>query len=159
MKLWMRILLVVLVVEVLGGLSAVTMGGSLSQWYPALHKPPGTPPNWLFGPVWTLLYLMMGAAGALVWHRHAARPEPASGRGLRWFAIQLALNVGWTPLFFGLHFLGGGLVVIIALWLAIAMTIRLFAGVDRLAAGLLVPYLVWVSYATYLNAGLWWLNR
>lgn len=159
MKLWLRILLVVLVVEILGGLGAVTMGGSLSEWYPALRKPPGTPPNWLFGPVWTLLYLMMGAAGALVWHRHVARPEAATARGLRWFAIQLALNVAWTPVFFGLQRLGPGLIVIAALWVAIVLTIRTFAGIHRVAAALLVPYLVWVSYATYLNAGLWWLNR
>lgn len=155
----MRILLLVLVVEVLGGLSAVTMGGSLSEWYPSLRKPPGTPPNAIFGPVWTLLYAMMGVAGALVWHRHAALPGEATARGLRWFVIQLVLNVAWTPVFFGLQRLGPALVVIAALWVAIGLTIRCLAPVSRVAAGLLAPYWLWVSYAAYLNAGLWWLNR
>jgi translocator protein len=157
MKLGLRILLCVLVIEIIGGLGSVTMGGALKEWYPNLVKPPGTPPNWVFGPVWATLFAVIGIALALVWHR--AEPGPEKRAALGWFAAQLALNVAWTPVFFGARQLLAGLIVIVALWVAIVLTIRAFWGIDRLAAWLLAPYLAWVSYATWLNAGYWWLNR
>ena len=122
-------------------------------WYPTLDKPPWTPPNWLFGPVWTVLYAAMAVAAWNVWRQ----AEPARG-ALGLWALQLVLNAGWSPLFFGLQRLDLALVDIAALWLAIAATIAAFWTHSRLSAGLLVPYLVWVSYAGALNFRLWQLN-
>lgn len=125
------------------------------QWFAALAKPSWQPPNYLFGPVWTALYLMMGIAAGLVWLRG---PAAAVRAALIAFAVQLVLNALWTPVFFGAHALGIALVVIVVLWLAITLTIVLFWRVHRLAAALLLPYLAWVSFATALNAALWRLN-
>jgi len=125
------------------------------QWFAALAKPSWQPPNYLFGPVWTTLYLMMGIAAGLVWLRG---PSPAVRAALVVFAGQLLLNALWTPVFFGAHALGAALIVIVLMWLAIALTIALFWRVRPLAAALLLPYLAWVSFATALNAALWRLN-
>jgi tryptophan-rich sensory protein len=124
-------------------------------WFAALTKPSWQPPNYLFGPVWTTLYLMMGVAAGLAWLRG---PSPAVRAALIAFGVQLVLNALWTPVFFGAHALGAALVLIVMLWLAIAWTIVHFWRVQRLAAVLLVPYLAWVSFATGLNAALWRLN-
>jgi translocator protein len=124
-------------------------------WFSALIKPVWQPPNWLFGPVWTALYLMMGIAGGLVWLRG---PSPLVRSALVAFGVQLLLNALWTPAFFGAHALGAALIVILALWLAILATIVRFARVSRWAAALLIPYLAWVSFATALNAELLRLN-
>jgi len=156
MKLWLKILLCILVVNLLGGAGAFFTMDSLKDWYPSLAKPPGVPPNSVFGPVWTVLYAMMGTSFALVWHRV---PSWLSKRAaLRTFLAQFLLNLAWTPLFFGAHLTGVALVVIVALWIMILLTILKFRHLDRLAALLLVPYLIWVSYATYLNAGYLVLN-
>lgn len=122
-------------------------------WYFALARPGWTPPPWLFGPVWTLLYLMMAVAAWMVWKR------PGTTRPLEWWAVQLLLNAAWSPVFFGLHRLGLAVIVIAALWLSIVVTIRAFAAVDRRAAWLLAPYLAWVSYASALNVAIWQMNR
>lgn len=128
-----------------------TMGGD-NSWYQELRKPPGTPPGWVFGPVWSVLYLMMGVAlGRLI----QRRAWPAVGL----FIMQFALNLSWTPIFFGAKLAGPALVVIVALWLSLLGTLILAGRRDRISAWLLAPYLVWVSYATYLNAGIFWLNR
>lgn len=124
-------------------------------WFAALAKPSWQPPNWLFGPVWTTLYLMMGIAAGLVWRRG---PAPAVRGALAIYAMQLVLNALWTPAFFGAHALGAALVVIVVLWIAIALTIIRFWSIHRVAAALLLPYLAWVSFATALNAELWSLN-
>jgi translocator protein len=121
-------------------------------WYVALNKPAWNPPAWLFGPVWTLLYTLMAVAAWLVWKR-AGFAKP-----LMFYFAQLALNAAWTPIFFSAHRLGGALVVIVALWLAILMTWVSFRRVNRTAGWLFVPYLAWVSFATYLNFTLWRLN-
>lgn len=124
-------------------------------WYERLAKPAWRPPNWLFAPVWSLLYLMMAISGWLVWRR--AGFSGAAGP-LALYALQLALNAAWTPVFFGLHRIGLGLATIVALWLAIAATIVAFYPVEALAALLLVPYLTWVSFAAALNHAIWRLN-
>lgn len=121
-------------------------------WYQALQKPEWTPPAWLFAPVWTLLYLGMAMAAWLVWKKGMR-----SG-ALRWYIIQWALNAAWTPVFFGAHQIGLALLVMFCLWLAIVLTLRAFWQVSRSAGLLLVPYLLWVSFATLLNVTLWWLN-
>jgi benzodiazapine receptor len=126
-------------------------------WYAGLAKPPLTPPNWVFGPVWTTLYLLMAIAAWTVWNRAGTLSRAARPAG--WFVLQLVLNAGWSALFFGLHAPLFALIEIVVLWGTIAATIAAFARVSRFAAAMLVPYLAWVSLATYLNAGLWWLNR
>jgi translocator protein len=151
MPLWLKIVLSLVVAEILGGLGGFIAASSIGSWYAALDRPPGTPPNAVFGPVWTVLYAMMGIAFALVWHRAPA--GPVKRRALAVFFIQLGLNLAWTPVFFGAHQLAAALAVIVLLILAIVVTIVRFRPLDKLAAALLVPYLLWVCYATYLNAG------
>ncbi len=157
MKLWAKILICIVAINGLGAAGAYFTMDSLKDWYAALAKPPGVPPNWIFGPVWTVLYALMGVSLALVWHRAAAGPEKK--RALICFAVQLILNLAWTPIFFGAHQLGTALAVIVALWIGILLTLLKFRPLVRTAALLLVPYLLWVSYATYLNAGYFFLNR
>ena len=142
---------------VVGGLSGYATAGGVSTWYPTLVKPPFNPPAWIFGPVWTLLYITMGVAAFLVWRQGLA----AEGvrLALAVFIIQIALNGLWSILFFGLQAPGWALVEIILLWLAIVATLVLFWRVVPAAGLLLIPYLAWVSFATVLNASLWWLNR
>jgi len=125
-------------------------------WYAGLQRPPLAPPNWIFGPVWTTLYGLMAVAAALVWIKVACQ---SARLPLGLYALQLALNTVWTALFFGLHRPDLALVDIVVLWLAIIATMAAFARHSRVAAMLLAPYLAWVSFATYLNAGFWWLNR
>lgn len=125
-------------------------------WYAALAKPAWNPPSWLFGPVWTLLYLLMAVAAWMVWRSGGFRLR---ARPLGLFLAQLAANAVWTPLFFGLHSLAWALVDILLLWMLLALTVRQFARVSRLAAGLLAPYLGWVTFAAILNFTIWQLNR
>ncbi len=124
------------------------------EWYAGLDKPSWTPPNWLFGPVWTLLYIMMGAAAWLVWRQ----PGKQTRRALALFCVQLVLNAAWSWLFFGLHLPAVAMVEILLLSLAIAATIVAFQPLSRTAAFLLLPYLLWVSFASMLNFALWRLN-
>jgi benzodiazapine receptor len=126
------------------------------DWYATLAKPPFNPPNWVFGPAWTTLYLMIAVATWLLWRADASA---ARRRALRLNAVQLVLNAAWTPLFFGLQAPGLALACITLMWLAILATILGAWRVSRPAAWLLVPYLGWVSFATMLNASIWWLNR
>lgn len=121
-------------------------------WYFALAKPAWTPPPWVFGPAWTLLYTMMAVAAWRVWTREGFGPA------LGWWGLQLAFNAAWTPVFFGLHRIGAAVVVIATLWVAIAVTLAAFAKVDRIAAALLGPYLAWVTFASALNIAIWRLN-
>jgi len=126
---------------------------SVQGWYLSLVRPPLTPPNFLFGPVWSVLYLMIGVAGWLVWRRQGA------GRALRIWGWQLAVNAAWSPVFFGLQRIGLALAVAAALVATVALTVRAFARVHRPAAWMMAPYLAWTCFAAYLNAGFWWLNR
>ncbi len=128
----------------------------LADWFANLQKPTWNPPNWVFAPVWTTLFAMMAVAAWLVWRKSGFRN---SRLALSWFGIQLALNVGWSVLFFGCQQPGFALVEIVLLWLAIAITASLFAQHSKLAAGLLLPYLGWVSFASVLNFAIWSLNR
>lgn len=125
------------------------------EWYAGLDKPPFTPPSLAFPIAWTLLYLLMAVAA---WRATLAAPPAARWHTLWPFAAQLAANALWSPLFFGLHWMGVALVDLLLLWGLIVFTIRRFAGVSPLAAWLLAPYLAWVSLAAYLNTSIWWLN-
>ncbi len=125
---------------------------SPGEWYRSLNKPSWTPPDWLFPVAWTTLYLCMSLAAMRV----ALLPE--SGQALALWAVQIAFNTLWTPVFFGLRKLGAGLVVLCCLWLAVAATTVAFLGHDWIAGALMVPYLVWVTVAGALNASVWRLN-
>lgn len=122
-------------------------------WYAGLRKPSWTPPSWLFAPVWTVLYAMMAVAAWLVWR------EAGLSREIGLFVAQLALNAVWSWLFFGLHRPGLAFADIVALWLAILATLAAFWTVRPLAGGLLVPYWLWVTFASTLNGAVWQLNR
>lgn len=125
------------------------------EWYAGLAKPPLTPPDLAFPIAWSLLYLLMALAA---WRATLAAPEGRRGYVLWPFGAQLAANALWSPLFFGLHWMGLALANLLILWALIALTMRRFAGVSSLAAWLLAPYLAWVTLAAYLNASVWWLN-
>ncbi len=141
-----------------GGIGSLGPGpGGFQAWYGAIRKPSFTPPGWVFGPVWTTLYILMGVAAFLVWRKGL------DSRGVRaalaWFLVQLVLNALWSPVFFGWHRIGLALIVLILLWGALVVTLWRFAWISGVAAGLLAPYLAWVSFAGVLNASIWWLNR
>jgi tryptophan-rich sensory protein len=142
-----------LLVAALGSLATTP---EIPGWYAQLAKPTWTPPSWVFGPVWTTLYVLMGVAAWLVWRRGGFRSQ---ARPLTLFLTQLALNLAWSFVFFGAHQVGWALVDILLLWVAIAATALAFSRASRPAAWLLAPYLAWVSYAAALNASIWLLNR
>jgi tryptophan-rich sensory protein len=128
---------------------------SVETWYAGLAKPPFNPPDWVFGPVWTALYLMIAVAGWRVWRR---RSESGAWLALGAWGVQLSLNLSWSMLFFGAQMIGAALVEIAVLLAAILITAALFWRIDRIAGVLLVPYAAWVGFATVLNAALWRLN-
>jgi len=129
---------------------------AIPAWYATLVKPALSPPNWLFGPVWTTLYILMGAALYMVRESGASKPRVADAS--RWFGLQLALNTAWSIIFFGLKSMPLALLEIAVMWLVIAITMEKFRKISRNAFLLLVPYLAWVSFAMLLNASLWLLN-
>lgn len=139
-----------------GWIGSVFTTRSIPTWYTQLAKPSFTPPNWLFAPVWTALYILMGIALFLVWRK--APVTGAAGTALVIFLIQLALNLLWSVLFFGLRSSVLGLGDILALWVAILATMLLFLRISTVAGALLAPYLLWVSFATALNFAIWRLN-
>lgn len=150
------VLLGILVCEGIGLLAAWATQTAVTTWYPTLVKPSFTPPNWLFGPVWTALYAMMGVAAALIWRADAN--AQSTRRALVVFGVQLFLNGAWSFAFFWARSPTVGLVVILLLWLLLAWTLRVFFRIRAVAGWLLVPYLLWVSYAVALNGGVWLLN-
>lgn len=141
-------------VAALGGSATAT---SVGNWYPTLAKPPWTPPSWLFGPVWTVLYGTMAIAAWLVWRRGGLR-LPANRLPLAAYVLQLVLNCAWSWLFFGLRRPDWALLDVVLLWLAIAVTTVLFFRRVRAAGWLLLPYLAWVAYAAALNLAIVQLN-
>ena len=140
-----------------GWLGSLATRPAIAGWYAGLNKPVFNPPGWLFGPAWTVLYILMGLAAYLVWSRGLATPgvKPA----LAMFLVQLALNVAWSFLFFAARSPLAGFVEIIVLWVAILVTMVLFFRVSPVAGWLMVPYLGWVSFATVLNGAIMLLNR
>ena len=150
------LLLAIAICMTVAGAGGLFTADSVAQWYTTLHKPAWTPPSWLFGPVWTILYLMMAIAAWLVWRRREV--EKAKG-ALGLFILQLALNAAWSPLFFGLKNPLVGLLDIVLLWAAILATLIHFRKISTAAGALLIPYWLWVSYATALNGAIWWMNR
>ncbi len=151
-----RLLGSVLAPLIAGGVGGVATARNIETWYTTLRKPSFNPPNWIFGPVWSTLYLLMGVAHFIV---SRASTEPDRARPAQIFYwLQLILNALWTFLFFGRRSPLAALVEIVFLWVAIVLTIIIFARISRKAALLLVPYLLWVSFAAVLNGAIWRLN-
>lgn len=148
--------IVAIVICQAAGLIGMLLSGDTRRYFERIEKPPLTPPPSVFGPVWTTLYALMGVSLLIIWQRFRKTGE---GNGaLALFGIQLGLNTLWSPVFFGLESPGGGLILIGVLIVAIVATIIAFLPISLAAALLLVPYLLWVLFATYLNVGIWWKN-
>lgn len=138
-----------------GAIGSLATMPNIPSWYAALEKPMLNPPNWVFGPVWSVLYILMGIALALIILEPGKQPKK---KAYIWFGLQLALNTLWSLVFFGLHSPWLGVVVIIALIVSIILTIREFYKINKYSAWLLAPYLAWVCFATYLTIGIASLN-
>ena len=154
---WWKVLVAIAIAEAAGLIGSFFTTPEIPTWYASLVKPNFAPPSWVFAPVWTTLFVLMGIASYLVYR--SANGRRAAKIALVVYGIQLILNVGWSWLFFGQQNPGAALVEIGILWMAIAMTIFLFSRLSKAAAWLLVPYLAWVSFASYLNYWYWILNR
>jgi translocator protein len=154
-KRWLALIVFFAICLGAGGLGSFFTASSVRDWYPRLRKPAGTPPSWVFGPVWTTLYVLMAISAWLVWREYGWGARAA----LMFFFAQLCLNIAWSGIFFGSRLPGIALVEIVILWLAILFTIFVFYALLPVAALLLLPYLLWVTYASYLNWGIWRLNR
>lgn len=146
----------IVVCEAAGIVGAVFTTKAVAAWYPTLAKPSFNPPNWLFGPVWTTLYALMGIAAFLVWRKGIDQQSVKIALAL--FVAQLALNTLWSILFFGLHLPLAAFIEIIVLWVMILATTIAFWRLSAAAGALLLPYLAWVSFASLLNFYLWRLN-
>ncbi|MBC7606234.1 MAG: tryptophan-rich sensory protein [Burkholderiales bacterium] len=158
MNKYLKIFIFVLTCVAVGYLSGIVTRSSVQTWFPTLVKPSFNPPAWLFAPVWSLLYIMMGIAAGLVWSRIDVEKE-AVRKALLFFIIQLVLNALWSLLFFGLKNPLLAMIEIVLLWLMIYETYVKFGKIDKIAGYLFVPYLLWVSFAAVLNGSIWWLNR
>lgn len=157
MKRVLRILVFILVCELAGVIGSVFTTPSIPGWYAALTKPPFNPPNWVFAPVWTILYALMGISAYFVYEKGLGRRDIR--KALAVFGVQLLLNTLWSIVFFGAHMILAAAAIIVLLWGMIAATIWLFFKISKAAACLLVPYILWVSFATVLNISLYVLNR
>lgn len=135
--------------------SYVTMP-EIQGWYQTIQKPVWNPPNWIFGPMWTCLYILMGIAAARVWNK---RKQTSTGPAMMLFAVQLLVNAAWSFIFFGAHQIGLAFAECFLLWLLILLTAKAFSKIDPLAAALMLPYLCWVSFAAFLNFTIWQLNQ
>ncbi len=158
MNKYLRILAFVAACLAIGYLSGIVTRGGVETWYKVIEKPSFNPPNWIFAPVWTALYVMMGVAAGLVWNCYEYKQAEVR-KALIFFAVQLALNALWSYLFFGLFNPLLALVEIILLWLMILETYLAFRPINKVAGWLFVPYLAWVAFAAVLNASIWWLNK
>jgi translocator protein len=152
-----RLVSAIVICEMAGVVGSIFTISAIPTWYASLEKPGFTPPAWLFGPVWTILYLLMGISLYLLW-KEGFTSSGASKAAVTTFAAQLLVNVLWSVVFFGSHLIFFGLITILILWVSIALTIAVSSRVSRKAAALLVPYILWVTVATLLNYYVWLLN-
>ena len=148
-----KLMVSLIIVFIVGAIGSVATSPQIPVWYATLARPAWAPPNWLFPVVWTILYILIGISLFLVW-----RKSLESKQALVVFAVQLGLNLLWSLVFFGLHSIVGGLVIILMLWMAILANIIVFYRISRWAGLILLPYLVWVSIASYLNYSIYLLN-
>lgn len=138
----------------LGIASGLSTTSEIGSWYQTINKPTWNPPSWIFGPMWTTLYILMGVAFARIWYSDHSEKKTA----MTFFVVQFVLNLLWSPTFFGLHQMGWALVVILALLATLIYTTYRCGKIDKTAAYMLVPYILWVSFATFLNGTIWGLN-
>lgn len=153
-----KIIIMVAICLVVGYGSGIATQSSIATWFVTLEKPFFNPPSWVFAPAWTTLYILMGISAGIIWSKMEAFPKLVK-KALWVFAIQLILNALWSFLFFGMQNPLLALIEILLLWLLIFETIKVFKPIDNLASKLLIPYILWVSFATVLNASIWWLNK
>lgn len=153
-----RIAIAVIVCLTVGYSSSTVTKSGVETWYPTIIKPVFNPPNWVFMPVWTLLFVLMGIAAGLIWDKIKEQNAEVK-KALGFFLIQLALNAIWSYLFFGLKNPMLALIEIALLWLIIYETYLKFIKINKTAGYLLIPYMTWVGFAAILNASIWWLNR
>jgi tryptophan-rich sensory protein len=151
-----KLIIAVSIPVAVGATSGFFTATGVSNWFQTINKPSWNPPGWIFGPVWTTLYVMMGFALYLIWKSDATVEFKKTAISL--FAAQLLLNFFWSFIFFNQHQIGWAVLEIIAMWVLILLTIFAFARVNNTAAWLLVPYISWVSFATILNYTIWKLN-
>lgn len=156
MKKYLKAILFIVVAQSAGLIGALFTTPAIDNWYKYLEKPSLAPPNWIFGPVWTLLYTLMGISAYLVWNSKKDRLKKQTA--LLLFASQLILNTIWSIIFFGFKQPGIAFLEIIILWIAIMATIIKFRDLNKAAAYLLVPYVLWVTFAAYLNLSIYLLN-
>ena len=153
--LWKKLIICLAIPLAVGGLSALLTGGSMQQ-YGQIRQPPFAPPGWVFPVVWTILYLLMGYASYRVLTSNADQKEIRRALGL--YGAQLAVNFLWPLVFFGLKWYLAAFIVLLVLWVLIFLTIWAFSDIDELASDLLLPYILWVTFAAYLNVGVYLLN-
>ena len=152
---WLALVFWFVLCFAVAGIGGRWTAGEITGWYRTLARPAIAPPNWVFGPVWTLLYGLMALAAWRIW---LAPPSPGRSWAIGLFLVQLALNLAWTWIFFRKHALGAALIEVVILWAAIGATTMAFSRVEVGAGWLMAPYLAWVSFATVLNAAFWQLN-
>jgi benzodiazapine receptor len=152
-----RLVVSIVVCQLAGGLGAIFTTPAIPTWYASLNKPSFNPPNTVFFPVWTTLYTLMGIAAFLVWRKGLGERRVRVALGI--FVIQLVLNTAWSIIFFGLYSLFGAVIAIVFLWIAILINIVTFWRISKVAGALLIPYILWVSFAGILNVSVWMFNR
>jgi len=152
----LKLVISIVACQCAGLIGSIFTTAAIPTWYANLQKPPFTPPNWLFAPAWVTLYLLMGIAAFIIWRKGLEHKEVKSA--LLIFLAQLVLNALWSVVFFGLETPLYGMVVIVALWIAILLTIVKFFKISLVAGVILLPYILWVSFASVLNVSIWVLN-
>lgn len=151
----LKYFLAILFTNAIGIIGSAFTADQIDTWYQTLEKPYFQPPNWVFGPVWVLLYTFLGIVLVRLWQ---AKKDTQRNKALLWFGIQLLFNALWTPVFFGAEAIGTALVIIVLLLISIVVTMWYTWRADRVSFYLMVPYLLWILFATFLNASIWWLN-
>ncbi len=155
-SLTIKLIISILLCIGLGSIGGIATASSIDTWYATVNKPSFNPPNWIFAPVWTTLFTLMGIAAALVWHEGIDKKMVK--KALIFFGVQFVLNMIWSWLFFGMQNPKLAFFEIIILWIFIFLTIRAFFGIKNTSGWLLVPYILWVSFAAFLNFSIWQLN-
>jgi benzodiazapine receptor len=159
---WLKVIYFIVGAEVAGMIGSLFTFSEIPTWYATLTKPMLNPPSWIFGPVWTTLYALMGISAFLVWQKFENAKNKKQKKTIKFaleiFSVQL-LNILWSIIFFGLHNPALAFLEIAFMWVAIVATIKVFWAISKPAAYLLVPYILWVTFASYLNFSIWQLNK
>lgn len=156
MNSYLKLFISIFICLAIGGVSGYLTSNEIPTWYMTLNKPSFNPPNWIFAPVWTTLYILMGISFWLVWK--SSTEEAVKNRAMVFFIIQLVLNFFWSIIFFSFHQLGFAMIEIVLMWIFILFSIISFYPISKAASYLLIPYICWVSFASVLNFAVWRLN-